>query len=118
MNTQTSERPSLQQYATAICYYNVAIDAFQAGILISKAAPDLPLAPRGLLAKKQVLSRKGRIATAKHPTNSLTGYELLIQKQTVTGPKGDNSRFTLSWEEEDGAKWLLAPIILPEHVEG
>ena len=99
-------------------YYNVAIEALQAGVLISKAAPDLPLAPRGLLAKKQVLSRKGRIAAAEHPTYSSTGFELLIQKRVVTGPNGDNSRFSISWEEEDGLKWLSALVILPEHVEG
>jgi hypothetical protein len=105
-------------FATAIRYYNVATEAFQVGVLISKAAPDLLLAPKGLLAKKQALSRKGRIAAAERPTDSSTGYELLIQKRIVTGPKGDNSQFSLSWVEKDEVEWLLAPVILPEHVEG
>ncbi|KAH6620236.1 hypothetical protein C7974DRAFT_399191 [Boeremia exigua] len=69
------------------------------------------------VAKKQSRSRKGRVEAAETPKDNSLGYEALIEEEPILGPKGDNVRFSLTWKEKDGTRWMIAPIILPEHVE-
>jgi hypothetical protein len=91
--------------------------AFQEGALVRRNAPDLAKPSRGLLARKTVLTRKGRnLVLDTAVEGGIGGYEVLLQEQIVLhAPNGDNVRITLSWAEDDGNKWCLGPIILPEN---
>jgi hypothetical protein len=96
--------------------YLIVQTAFQQGALIRRNAPDMPKPPKGILPKKLDISRRARtMAGDTGVTEGVGGFEVLIQEQTIIGPKGDNVRHALSWVECDGEQWNLSPIILPEH---
>jgi hypothetical protein len=103
-------------FAEAKRDYQLAVRVYNEASLIQRVAPDLPRAPKGILAKKTNLTRRARVVEGEVPNDGTTPYEVLIQKQTVKGPNGDNTRYSLTWEEEDGATWELSPILLPELV--
>lgn len=97
--------------------YLIALKAYRQGELVRRNAVDLPKPPKGILARKTDFIRRARTSTINQMgSEGIGGYEVIIQEQTVAGPKGDNVRHSLSWAEEDAAKWTLGPIILPEHV--
>lgn len=104
-------------FARAKAEYLDVVRAWHQGKLTRQKAEDIPKPPRGILRAKSARLGKSRTdRNAETVGGDMGGWEVLLQEQTVLGPKSDNKRHSLSWLEDDGQKWSIGPVILPENV--
>lgn len=73
---------------------------------------------RRLLPCKGKRSSRSRIKQDNESLRDIgSAFEVAISEQPWDGAGGkDKSRFRLTWKEDDGMEWSIAPIILPANV--
>ncbi|RAR06499.1 hypothetical protein DDE82_003320 [Stemphylium lycopersici] len=98
--------------------YVVAYTAYQQGRVSRGKSLPLPPPVRGLLAVKTKTAKKRHISQDVQTTDNIgDGFEVLIQEQLHRGLGGkDNVRYRLTWKEDDGQEWSIAPVIMPNNV--
>jgi hypothetical protein len=95
----------------------IARTAYYEGKITRSKAPGIPKPPAGLLPTITQHIRRGRVADIGMAADAgLGGFEVLVQEYRIQGPKSDNVRFSLTWVDDDGMNWVLAPILLPTEV--
>jgi hypothetical protein len=98
--------------------YSMAITAWTEGKWSRKGGAPVRAPPRGLLPGKTQKVGRARISRDHQTLEGVgDGFEVDIQEQAWKGASAtDNKRYRLTWEEDDGQTWSIAPVILPSNV--
>jgi hypothetical protein len=102
-------------FASARREYDDCHQAYSEGTIKRRDAPKLQM-PKGILEKKSTRAKKkSRYSTVTgHAEDGVGGWEVTFIKDT--DPNTPQEFYTMTWSEDDGDEWKIAPIPLSKDI--